>query len=276
MAELSIPYTLETPFADIDLNADLDDYAKLIVQGITGLDMGEVRITIDDAPQRDGSIIHKPRRKGLSPTFSGLVHTPGGNVSRQELSDQLRGALLSIIGTDGRLTWTPPGQADRILDRVRLNQAVLIDNWQEISPVLKTFQFGLVSRFPYSIDATEIETVIADGDTETITNGGNADMFPVFRVYSLGTDLTITNETTIGGDPATITLAFTGLGLDGGSYLEIDTFKETAFENGNEADWGGALVFETSDFIWLPPGDSEISVDGGDAHMLWQNAWAGA
>jgi hypothetical protein len=114
----------------------------------------------------------------------------------------------------------------------------------------------------------------------TIHNGGTAEFLPVFQVNRLNgvtgggavSAFTITNDTT--GEQFVYDSSFPGaIPIPGGHYGEIDSFEETIFEDGNGADLDAGVDELNSLYPRLVTGDNDITVDGADADILWQNAW---
>lgn len=184
----------------------------------------------------------------------------------------------SIQNGGGRFLWTPnvPGNAVRLLD----------DLWMLTPPVV-TVAGGFTSlscdfdtRFPYAIDFTQTITAFSSGDDEhVLTNTGTSSFWPVWKIYGPCDGFSIENLTTdevIVGDKD-----FPGASaIPGGSYLEIDTFRNTAYLNGDGANYLPFIDVEDSTFFPLEVGDNDILVlddgSGGgvpDVDCLWQNAW---
>lgn len=87
----------------------------------------------------------------------------------------------------------------------------------------------------------------------TATNAGTADVYPLIRIYGPCTDPTIENVTQ---DKA---LAFTGLTIGAGEFLEVDTRNMTVFYQGDPSD----PRYDTFDWpaaSWwtLSPGDNQL------------------
>jgi phage-related protein len=159
--------------------------------------------------------------------------------------------------------WTPDGVAERMLKDAVINESyalALIDGgatqitWQVKSP------------YPYAMDSTEITTAI----NATLTNGGTAEFWPVIQV-SGGGAFTITNTSVDDEDGNPLAIVYTG---SYSGYAEIDCFNGTIFENGNGANLSGDIDFSSTDYFWLQPGANALTITGGTANVLWQDAWA--
>ncbi len=193
--------------------------------------------------------------------------------------DNLSGAVRSLLNAGdnaGRLAWQVDGNNDRMLDDIRLS----------VYPVFTpgpppTVTFTIDSQYPYAEDLTQTRTGLADGATVTIHNGGTAEFLPVFQANRLNgvtggsnvTDFTITNAAT--GEQFFYSSSLPGgAPILAGHYGEIDSFEETIFEDGSGADLDAGVDELYSLYPRLVPGDNDITVDGCDADILWQAAWA--
>jgi phage-related protein len=96
-----------------------------------------------------------------------------------------------------------------------------------------------------------------------LNNTGNAVMYPVFQVTGGGA-FTLSNDTT------GLAIIFTG---SYSGYAEIDTFRNTIYQNGSGANLKDGIDVENSDFFGLVPGNNVISISGGSVTVLWQAAW---
>ena len=117
------------------------------------------------------------------------------------------------------------------------------------------------SPFPYAIDFTQEDDTTSG--SIVLNNTGNTPFYPVFKVTGGGA-FTLSNDTT--GFAIVYTGSYSG-------YAEIDTFRNTIYENGNGANLKDGLDVENSDFFSLVPGNNVISISGGTVEILWQAAW---
>ena len=85
-------------------------------------------------------------------------------------------------------------------------------------------------------------------------------------------NFTLTNTTT--GDSFSFNDAQQGCANVGGGYAEIDTFRNTVYLNGNQANLKPGIVMDTSDFFMLAPGANVITVTGGSGVCLLNSAFA--
>jgi hypothetical protein len=150
MADLACTYTLTTSggtiiFNDGDLYTTDDLYW---ISQIEGLDGPTLRAQVDNAPQAHGGLVHTFWKGPRHITMEGAIliqSVPWGGsclVERNEMEDDLRVALESIIQTNGTLSWTPAGQSAHSL-------AVRHDVQLQFTPqenyMIMGFVFGLVS-----------------------------------------------------------------------------------------------------------------------------------
>jgi len=241
-------------------------------------------------PAKDGSTQHLRFVDGMQVTFSaylwqvtsgaGLGQKPACDEPLQMLMDGLDRALQNLrrpdpaTGLDGRIIYyCERDDCSRILDGVRLLEGPLweFDQQREIMGVT----FTLDSPFPYWLSITE---TTSSSWSATITNEGSCPMFPVWKVYGDTDGFTLRNDTydleIIYDDD------FPGASfISTPNYVEIDTFRETAFLNGSGDNRIAGIDVENSTFWPLFPGDNLIQVSGKGtfaaptAEMLWNYAW---
>jgi phage-related protein len=243
-----------------------------------GASRGGLRLAPESIPQASGTLIHRRFKWGYEIQMK-LDFWKNGDVAfgedRQTMWDNLVLHLNSILNDDGRLRWLPTGRVDananyRMVDDLRLLA------WP--TPVWDGFKFSAVfqleSPFPYGLDYEEITTFINGGTTVTVTNLGTSEMYPVFKVYGPTPGFTITNHHS--GLAIVYDDTLPGaLPIGGGSYVEIDTFRNTVYLNGDQANRKAGIDVLQTDFFPLEPNVAAgIECDGADCDMLWQSAWA--
>lgn len=116
------------------------------------------------------------------------------------------------------------------------------------------FRIELVAEDPvfYSQTLTETDITFAVG-SGTVTNGGNASVFPTVRVHGNVQNPVITN-TTLGR-----TVSLTGYTISAGKYVDIDMLNETIVdESGNPV----YSYINSDDFFWLKKGSNTITISG--------------
>lgn len=153
MADLACIYTLTTPGGTISFNnGDLKTLDDLYwISEIEGLDGAPIRSQVDSAPQADGGIVHTAWKAARQVTMQGAIivqSIPFGAAClpvRNEMEDDLRVALESIIRADGTLAWTPNGGSAQSLT-VRHN--IQLNYTPQENYVIMGFVFGLVAANP--------------------------------------------------------------------------------------------------------------------------------
>lgn len=250
-----------------------------------------LRSVTDSLSQADGSSIQPPFIPGMTaelyaeywvqPTHDAGEErrTLACNADLREMDDRLMLHLNSLRqnttdpGGLQRLMWTPDGYGDD-----RMIQAVMLAGW----PTPTWFAsdgigvgvgFALMSPYPYAIDASEIDTDIADGDTAFITNTGSAEQKPVIRAFGPSTGFVIQNLTT------GLLLSYDssrpgGAAIASGHYAEINFFAGSIFLDGDGADLIAGLDPTSTDFWTLIHGTQEIAATGAAITVLSNNSWA--
>jgi hypothetical protein len=153
VADLAAVYTLTTPGGTITFNnGDLHTLDDLYwITQIQGLDGAPIRATIDDAPQAHGGLVHNFWKGARHVTMEGVIliqSVPLGAPcleERNELEDDLRVALESLLQADGTLTWTPDGGSARSLT---VRHDVPLEYTPQENYAVMGFTFGLVSANP--------------------------------------------------------------------------------------------------------------------------------
>lgn len=292
----SIPFRLETDVGTLYFN---DTSGSGPLYGL--IDNGcratrTLRAPIDQIPQGDGEIFHKRFRNGteieLHVALWESPQTPACDQQLREMYEELVAHLDSMVNGGGRLIWQPSGYSDeRMLDAARyLTPITREDGGGAIVGV----KFTLDSPFPYVIDKTQVDDpeghtspsgassiLVQAGVPKTITLPEfSAPFFPVMQVNGpLVGDFTIENESVTDewGDPLVFVYDSTragAIGIIGGDYAEIDTFRETIYLNGNETNMKPGVDPEVTDFFYLKPGDNVITSDSVDVDFLVNYAWS--
>lgn len=258
------------------------------------------RITRSNIAQADGEITHRKFKSGqvleLTVQLWQDIEHPACDGVLREMGDLLDLYLTSIENDDGIIQWTPtpfPGDGalyDREFVQLRslgpsgqgASSFVSVNAERDEASVLTTVTFALLSPIPYAIDATQTTTEITDGTT--VINTGNADSFPVLKVFGPTDSFAITNESILDEQGNPLSIAYDAslpgaVSLGMGDYAEIDFFRNTIYLNGNEAaSLKAGINVMLTDFWPLIPGENLFGVSGGYAgdliQMLWQSAWA--
>jgi hypothetical protein len=256
---------LVTPAGSLTFNGSGDG---LYLTDVVGLDGSDIRNPVDDLPQHDGSEVHRFFRSGRVVTLRGFILANAGETVRRASADNLRGytdRLLRPTNTElvssCRLRFTPSGASERMLDKVRLFEPVQITGGY-----LKSFEFTLVSPLPYLLDTAQTTTSVTAGTPVTITNGGNATMWPVIQADGAFSTATLANTTT--GE----SLVFTA-GVAAAHYAEVDNFRKTIYTDGTGANLLSSVNWGASKFLSLKPGANTIAFTTASGRVYWQNAW---
>lgn len=102
MAEVYIPYNLETPYGTMNFNLDGDGFKLTSVEG---LDSPAIRSSMQPAPGRDGIVLFDSYRGARQPMLQGFIRVTSGNLAdRLALEDQLRSYTNSILRQNGVLS----------------------------------------------------------------------------------------------------------------------------------------------------------------------------
>lgn len=281
--EWAIPFDFITPLGPWTLNAD-SGYRYLLDQTQCRAGAG-LRVTEDPIPQQDGSIIHAQFREGYSMHFGMQLwkdDAPACDLDLRHMWDDMMAYTTALTNPSltnleiglCRVRWTPSGTARRMLDRIRLLEPCVgtVDANGQV-----TATFSVHTEYPYAIDLTQTETDIAPGFGATITNLGTAPTYPVFKIDGPCSSFTLTNSS------YSEALVFDSTrpgasAIAGGHYLEIDTFRNTAYLDGSGANYKAGIDIASSDFWRLEVGSNIIAHvaagGGGTVHILWNSAWA--
>lgn len=273
-----IVFQLTSPFANLAFNNPLGNGGVYLLDN-SGCSIGPTtRSTSDNIPQADGAILHHRFLTGTQMTLAIQLweedrEKPACDDLLQEMQDDLLGAFRSLLNAgdnEGRISWDVyNGGGDRMLDDLRLLvYPTVAINTDGITVVTVTVD----TKYPYAEDLTQISTNVTG--TTPITNGGNADFWPVWKVNGPFSAFVLLNNTTglqIEYDASQPGAASVG----GGDYAEIDTFGGTIFLNGSGADLSAGIVELNSDDFPLIPGANSITLSTApSADCLYQAAWA--
>lgn len=256
-SDWNVSATLASVYGDLSLNASTGDRYILMREGC---DMWQdVRAQQLSVPTEDGSLVQERFVTGTRlKLLVGLWFNdePACYEDLTRMVDTISKHAQSMVKAAfaGRFLWDPEGDDVRLLDYMQMSDRMQW-NWAEIVPqVTLTFD----SPFPYAIDFTQIASGAGN-----LNNVGNTTMYPVFQVTGGGA-FTLSNNTT------GLSIVFTG---SYSGYAEIDTFRNTIYQNGSGANLKDGIDVENSDFFGLVPGNNNISISGGSVTVLWQAAW---
>lgn len=246
-----------------------------------------IRAPIDPIPQGDGDIIHRRFQTGYTYKLTAQafesVNAIACNSDARLMFEELALHLYSMLRDTGRYCWIPSNYGDtRALDQAQWFEGVtqtLGDGgvWQA--------SFSIDSPFPYAIDLTQTSPSISANAAAAVTNSGNTDFYPVFKVYGpipAGDGFSVINDTTLQGLVYNTNLPG-ALSIPGGSYAEIDTFKGTIYMNGNGADLSAGIDPVLSNFdlaLVIVPGVNNFEFSGlplfstATVTILMNNSWS--
>jgi hypothetical protein len=253
-----------------------------------------VRTTDDDIPQGDGKIPHRRWRSGYGVhlAISLVIDEGGGEFSAAcdadlvAMEDELGLFVNEMIRTglvsgypNARYIWTPSGTSDdRMLDRCQLSGTPTLARG-ELDEI--QYEFDLDTPYPYYMEFTETQTMLASTGLEVINNAGNTEFYPTVKIYgdpSTYVELVNYSIEDLDGNPLKL-VYFSA--LPGAvaipvspQYVEFVFFTGTAFLNGSGANRLAGLDFRYSDFFPLVPGDNMVEIFGASALVLSNGAWA--
>lgn len=288
ISDWDCPARLITPQGTIYFNEEAQAEGRYL-QIKEGCDAGaNTRATRNPVPQAGGSILNRGFDDGYLLRLSLVYyardfHDPACSTSDPTLADVddfLMLHLRAILDGGGRYIFSPPGVNERLLDELRLVERPVIT----VESGQTSVAFTLASPFPYTIDFAQILTQLSAGSPSAVLdNTGTAPFFPVYKVYGPFDTFEIdTDQLDDEGNPFRIVYSDTLPGavpVGGGDYVEIDTFRNTIYLNGNGASRKAGISIIESDFFTLNPGNNTITVSGGgsnaapDVDILWNPAW---
>ncbi len=290
MIEWDQPSRLNTPVGDLLFNQPMTlfdgetvGYFMIDPERMGAAGRG-IRATKDPVPQGDGAILHRRFTDGTELALvvefwkeiaASAPVGEGEKACDQDLRlmlETLGYYLQSVLNGRGRWFWEPSGYGDeRMLDECRWLVAVA----RTLQAGLTSATFTIDSQFPCFIDATEIsgsDVFIAGGDTVTLFNDGNHDAYPVLEVFGSTSSFTITNNSLVDQDGDPLKIVYDGTTIAGGDFAEIDTFRNTIYLNGNEANLKAGIDAQETDFFVLRPGENVIE-SGVDVQFKYNNSW---
>lgn len=258
----------------------------------------DLRVSKDDIPQQDGSILHEEFAAGYvirltlqyweQPANGCLpVLQPACEAAATRAHDRLMLHLRSLLNgpTAGRIIYQPTDQDARMWDQLRLAERMQA-SIQTAAASLVTVTFAVHSPYPYGMDFAETTTTLTDASpTAILDNTGTAPFYPVLRVYGPTDYFEVTNNSVLDNDGNPLTFIYDAAqpgapSIGGGDYVEIVMFNGTVVLNGDQDSIIAGMVVEESDFWFLAVGPNTITVSGvgtfpaPDTEILWQPAWA--
>jgi hypothetical protein len=234
-----------------------------------------VRSQKNDIPQADGAILHRRFTAGMEMDLAIQLWETTDQMAcdalQQSMLDTLMGYLYALINAgdnEGRISWTPNGQAARMLDDIRLLTYPAVTTLSDSLGI--EVAVTVDCALPYEEDLQATPSAFTSG-TLNVTNTGNRPAYPVFRIYSgsfimenTSTGHYLVFDDTQPGCPD----------VNPGDYIEFNTLNNTAYKNGNQANMKPGIVMVSSDFFLLAPGVNTITLDNWTSSTIeHNNAW---
>ena len=274
----SVPFTLTSPYGELEINQVIPGFGTYRMNQSLCSAAVKVRSTKTDVPQSDGSILHHRFFTGVE--AHAAIQLWDGDAIACDATAQLMfdtlmlhlRALVNAGDNQGRISWVPDGNLERMFDDIRLLAYPTVGLSQ--ANLGYEIQFDFDTQYPYAQDLNQsggTPTLLAAGVPQDLVNVGSASYFPVFKVGP-STTFTLRNNTTgleinyDGNRPG-------AMAIPGGSYGEIDTFRNTMYLNGNSTNLKPGIEVTTSDFWELGPGTNNVECDVATT-VLWASAWA--
>lgn len=261
---------------------------------VAQLDLGfpTIRAVTQPRPDADGELDQTTHIGARGVTLSGTIVPPTGSTdTRQQILDRLLAFLNPAIRPYLVYQLEPDGDARRI--RLRADQ--------HTAPIVRPHSagFSVSWRGPDGTAEGNDETTItidASADIEagrtydlvfdrvypasppigtvTVTNAGNATIYPIIRLYGPVTGPNIENETT--GQA----IELPGLVVAAGDYIELDTRARTIELLGDPTQSRASYYdFDASEWFGVVPSDNQlryypsVSAPGAVAEIIYRPAW---
>jgi hypothetical protein len=288
IVDWDVPFTLISDQGQLDINSGPTSRYILDKSGCQSV--APIRATKDNIPQASGSILHKRYKTGYEIQlrmmyweWSGAQKKPACGGYATLMHDDLMKHLEAMLDEDGRLLFVPEGLSDvRFFESTRWLQEVTVD----AQSGFLTVTFRLDSPYPYALNFTQQSDSFSS--TDTLVNGGTAEMFPVIQVAAGSSPLgafTLTNLDNLDPQGNPLKIVFNedlpgASAIPAGSYVEIITFRNSVYLNGSGANYKPGIDVEDSDFWGLVVGSNDITIVGDGSNpnptvtILWADAWA--
>jgi len=242
------------------------------------LDLGDAvtRPVMMDAPDADGTIDTTAFVGARNVTLS-VILNPDVNLwsLRQQLrsftAPRLRPIMYVQLAADApeqRIQLRRSQYSDVIGDAPRQSTqddpeaAAITVQWVAPFGILESSDLHVANIFAsggatagrtYSLTFSRTYPPSAAIGSGTVNNAGNTDAYPLIRIYGPATEPALDNDT------QGKSLAFVGLTLAAGEFLEIDTRTKTILLNGDPANSRyDKLSYPASEWWSLSPGDNLI------------------
>lgn len=269
----------------------LDESAGVFVSRV---DLGDAvtRVVSDDAPSADGTFDDTEFIGARAVTLRLTLFPDAGSpfALRQRLRafthPRRRPHLFVQQDADApeqRITLRR-GPYDDVFAAGQGDSAAIVAQWVAPLGIVESAQEHVVDVFAaggatagrtYSLTFSRVYPASAPLGVGTVTNAGNADAYPVVRLFGPCTEPVLTSDT------QDRSLTFVGLTLTAGEYLEIDTRAKTILLTGDPtASRYSKLDFPGSTWFTLAPGDNDFRFHPATfteavtvAQFLFRDAW---
>ena len=289
IADWNVPMILVTPQGQLALNDPTSTDGFYVLDNTNCKSGPSVRATADDVPQGPGSILHAGFLGGYGlqiaiQYFAGTDEAAcaTSTPSSETMNDLLMRHLGSIESGGGRLIYSPVGKATRLADKLQLF-GTSIDVSEAAGQT--GVQFTLLSQLAYTFDFEQTATVLDSGTpTQDLVNDGSYPYQPVIQVHGPFDSFILENADALDSSGNPLQIVYDS-GLPGASpigpsdYIEISTFGNTVYLNGDGPSRKAGIDITDSDFWSLVVGDNHVTITGDGSFpaptttILWQPAW---
>lgn len=260
----------------MDFNEQTVDGLYLLDQSVCAVNV-DTRVTKSNVPQANGSILPARFLTGASMVLKIQMwedeDTPACDELLRLMLDELSGAFVSLLNAgdnEGRIEWVTPGANTRMLDDIRL--FTYPSSLQFDDNTIPFITVAVDTQYPYAEDLSQSSPTVSG--SFSITNGGNTDFWPVWKINGPFSAFTLEN-TSRGQQIEYDDTLPDAVPVAGGDYAEINTFTGTIFLNGSGADLSAGIVeLNTDEFALGPNAENLVLTGAPDAVLLHQAAWA--
>lgn len=281
--QLGIKHWLTAGSLTVYFNVSLADNTTLYtgnynrLETIAGLDFPALRTATVPRAQQDGDILLDSFRGARYVTLAGMVRADTVTAADTQ-AEFLRNVLNQAVRADATLRW---------LRRDGVTRQALCRCWEGVTiepqGALRQFQFVLVMPDPVVYnDVQSTVSNVTPATQFTVTNGGDADTYPLLKVYGNATTATtaFSAKNNTSGELVRLTgLAATDLNT-AAKFIQIDMNTKTVVHSDGR-NMLSFVDFTLSDFWPLLPGANLVqivTVTGGNpskVDVVFRDAWIG-
>lgn len=290
--------TLMLQLGGLTLDLNDPDATGFVIKTID-LGYATPRAVVTDLPGQDGTDDQTAFFSARTVQLTGALIPTLGGASRSSVMDTL--APFISPGARPTLIYALDDDVDERCLNMRVSQWTNpIDHPTNASAF--SVQWVCPNPIAYEQDINEVDIPFATGSTAgrvyprtypltyptgsfvggdaTVTNDGNYASWPILRIFGPCTNPAVFWLDPSSGDELGIQVAFTGLTVATGNYVEVDTLAKTALLNGDP----GSNEYSFVDFAnttWGPlqPGDNLLRFAPATAsapsicEVLWRNSF---